>query len=254
MSVCLLCVASMCVHDASAADDYPEIFFTPVDSSPDPKPQLPAPSATAFLGIMPLPVPHNIRIETGISNGVYVGRVIDNTAATEMGIQEGDIIISINGQSINNYKDTFSIIRKSNSGAGVQIVAQRDGETVELSGIYGNRPQWANKRRGWAKKPAQNTPSSTSRNAGSNTAFTAREQVISQLHDIFKNVLGPAPLRASPLQFPTDNFAFSWSCNIDSRNFDSVQTAVVSEEETEHREISTAPEFHIFMSNSKLSL
>ena len=51
---------------------------------------------SAFLGIQMQPVPDSLRLsELGYRNGVLAGRVFPNSTASELGMESGDILLSI---------------------------------------------------------------------------------------------------------------------------------------------------------------
>lgn len=69
-------------------------------------------------------------------NGSYQARVgvvevLENSAAAEAGIVEGDIFVSIDGDMIENAGDLQTIVTMS-SNTPLRTVVERDGETVEL--------------------------------------------------------------------------------------------------------------------------
>lgn len=69
-------------------------------------------------------------------NGSYQARVgvvevLENSAAAEAGIEEGDIFVSIDGDMIENAGDLQTIVTMS-SNTPLRTVVERGGETVEL--------------------------------------------------------------------------------------------------------------------------
>jgi len=69
--------------------------------------------------------------------GAYVASVIEGSSADEAGIQEGDIIISIDGERISdkNQGSLAKIILDKKIGERVTIVLYRDGKTITVQAI-----------------------------------------------------------------------------------------------------------------------
>lgn len=67
----------------------------------------------------------------GTNAGIYVGAVEDRSAAMEAGIQEGDVIVSINGASTNNTAQLQEAIAKCSPGDTITIAYYRDGKKYE---------------------------------------------------------------------------------------------------------------------------
>lgn len=62
--------------------------------------------------------------------GAYVGRVRPGSVAEKLGLVPGDIIKSLNSQSINNVDDFESAINRLNRGAPFSLVFYRDGQQI----------------------------------------------------------------------------------------------------------------------------
>jgi S1-C subfamily serine protease len=79
----------------------------------------------AYMGI------HGADVTTAISEaeqipvGVYVSQVEMGSPAIEAGIQPGDIITVMSGQTITNQKDIMTTLLKCSNGQSVQVVCQR---------------------------------------------------------------------------------------------------------------------------------
>jgi putative serine protease PepD len=59
--------------------------------------------------------------------GALVSNVTANSAAAKAGLQQGDVITSVNGKAINDSDDLVGIIQSANVGDKVTIVFTRDG-------------------------------------------------------------------------------------------------------------------------------
>ncbi len=91
---------------------------------------------------------HNDRPMLGIymggtsdRGGVIVHQVIPGTAADGMGLQDGDVITSLNGVPIKNTRTLYREVQGSDVGAEVAVEINRDGETLTYEGQYGVWPE-----------------------------------------------------------------------------------------------------------------
>ena len=77
----------------------------------------------------------------GIHRGAYVADVSEDGAAAAAGIQQGDLITAINGQSIRNPSELLEVLGRKRPGDDVEVGYYRDGETkttrATLQNIYG---------------------------------------------------------------------------------------------------------------------
>jgi len=65
--------------------------------------------------------------------GALVSAVTTNSAAAKAGLQQGDVIKSVNGKAINSSDDLVAIIQGANVGDKVTIVFTRDGAQKTVS-------------------------------------------------------------------------------------------------------------------------
>jgi serine protease Do len=99
----------------------------------------------ARLGITYGPVPTSMVQNEDLPPGsAYVGEVVDGGPADEAGLQQGDIIIAIDGQELSDYLQVGNIIASNQPGESVEITVDRDGErrsfTVELGAQEDGEP------------------------------------------------------------------------------------------------------------------
>ena len=73
-----------------------------------------------------------LNIPIDINNGYYVENIIINSLAYRLGINKGDIILSINSIDINNFKDFLEIAY--DDVEEFDIILVRNNETIELKG------------------------------------------------------------------------------------------------------------------------
>ena len=93
----------------------------------------------SVLGVLPQPLPPDIRQRLERNTGVYVGTVINDTPAFNANILEGDVIFKINGEDVNSQVD----LSKDNlkyAGQKVEIEIWRNGQTKTVSVQLNNKP------------------------------------------------------------------------------------------------------------------
>lgn len=87
--------------------------------------------STAYLGVQCLTVNVEKAVETGLSTGLYVENVEQNSPAYMMGIQPGDRIVSINETSINNSRSLQLVMDELQSGKEIILMIERQGRDGE---------------------------------------------------------------------------------------------------------------------------
>jgi len=98
-----------------------------------------------YLGVSIRPLDGNLADELGldITQGVYIQSVMENSAAAEAGMQEGDVVVSIDGEAIRSAAELQENIARRRPGDEVAVTVNRDGSeqtlAVELKGINGSR-------------------------------------------------------------------------------------------------------------------
>ncbi len=135
----LSCLAWNPVIAEDATDEYPDDFFEPMnDPVPEADPEPPAPSGPPMLGIQMTPPPSHAQRVNGTTpdQGVYVRRVFPNTAADHMGLQPGDIILSINGTEIDSMTRLREIVNGSEVGDDVSVLITRNGNVNTHDGQF----------------------------------------------------------------------------------------------------------------------
>lgn len=115
----VLSLAAACAVQGFAADGYQPVL----DDSRRP-----------MLGIEMTPVPTHILDREGLTpgQGVLVQGVFSETAAAQMGLNKGDIILGVNGQPIGSMTDLRNEVGLSQSGDAVEVAVRRNGETVTM--------------------------------------------------------------------------------------------------------------------------
>ncbi|MDZ7773238.1 MAG: Do family serine endopeptidase [Balneolaceae bacterium] len=74
------------------------------------------------------------------AQGVIVGSVEEGTPAEEAGLQEGDVVISLNDNPVRDWMSFRSAIGTSQPGDTVILIVNRDGEEMEVEVTLGELP------------------------------------------------------------------------------------------------------------------
>jgi len=83
------------------------------------------------------------------AGGVIVLNVVKDSPAQAAGLAEGDVILSINGTSIDDYKTAVDSIRAVEPGGLAAVTVDRDGQMLNLSAKLSSRPTAMT----WVKDP-----------------------------------------------------------------------------------------------------
>lgn len=73
------------------------------------------------------------RINTTASDGVYVAKVSDGSAAKNGGIEVGDVITKFDGQEITTYKSFVTALYSKAPGDQVSVTVNRNGSEIDLT-------------------------------------------------------------------------------------------------------------------------
>ena len=74
-----------------------------------------------------------IDVDLGTNDGVYVSKVEDNGAAKAAGIQEGDVIVSIDGKKVTKMAELQEILANKRPGDTVKVGILRDKSKKEMT-------------------------------------------------------------------------------------------------------------------------
>lgn len=74
-------------------------------------------------------------------NGVIVANVEPGTPAAQAGLERGDVIRKVNGESVKNSRDLLDKIASRRPGERVDLEVFRDGRTFEVTVTLGSRPE-----------------------------------------------------------------------------------------------------------------
>jgi len=96
----------------------------------------------AFLGVEISSMTSSLQQEYGfsVSQGAVVMSVIAGTGAASAGMQQGDIIVGINGQTINGDQDVQSVLSSLMPGDVVHLKVIRGTQTIHVNVTLGHIP------------------------------------------------------------------------------------------------------------------
>ncbi len=95
-----------------------------------------------YLGVGVETVTPALQQQNGLSrsNGVLVTSIDGSGPALKAGIQQGDIITSIDGTSVTQREDVVSLIAKMKAGDPISVVVDRKGQSLTFQVTLGGRP------------------------------------------------------------------------------------------------------------------
>lgn len=95
----------------------------------------------AYLGINAVQMDANVakQLNTNQTNGVYISKVLDNGAAKEAGIKDGDVIVSFEQHPINTYPQLQEQISKYRPGDKVHLGLRRGSDVVDVAVVLKNK-------------------------------------------------------------------------------------------------------------------
>jgi S1-C subfamily serine protease len=96
----------------------------------------------AYIGIGPQMVTPALQQQFGLSrsSGVLVAEVTPGGPASKAGIQQGDIIVAVDGQEMVESADVLIAIRDRQPGDVVELTIDRNGETMTVNVTLEERP------------------------------------------------------------------------------------------------------------------
>ena len=112
-------------------------------SQPQVQPTQPAqPSQQGYLGVGVATVTPQVQQQFGLSrsNGVLITSVDGSGPASKVGIQQGDIVVSINGTTVAQAEEVVRLIGSMKTGDTVSIAIDRQGQSLTVQVTLGGRP------------------------------------------------------------------------------------------------------------------
>lgn len=88
-----------------------------------------------FLGVMIRNVDGNLanQLDLDVTSGVYIDKLVENGAADEYGIEEGDVIVAIDNKAITSSPELQETIGSKRPGDAVSVTVNRDGKEKTIS-------------------------------------------------------------------------------------------------------------------------
>ncbi|MBR2790068.1 MAG: trypsin-like peptidase domain-containing protein, partial [Eggerthellaceae bacterium] len=94
--------------------------------------------ASLGVSIITLTASNASRYHTAVTKGVYVSRVYAGTGADAAGMQEGDVIVALDGKAMVSGTDLMLAVRSHNPGDSVTVTINRDGTEMTLTATLGS--------------------------------------------------------------------------------------------------------------------
>lgn len=81
--------------------------------------------------------------DMGDGQGVRITNVVDSSAAERMGLRNGDVVRSINGEDISDFEDLADRVSSMEPGEAITLEVERGGSRTTLNGALGRRRNMA---------------------------------------------------------------------------------------------------------------
>ncbi|HLV95662.1 MAG TPA: Do family serine endopeptidase [Candidatus Acidoferrales bacterium] len=96
-----------------------------------------------YLGLLPEDVSASLAKQFGLSQatGALVASVEKDTPASRAGLKQGDIVLKVNGQTVDSANDLRLLISQSQPGASVNLTIWRDNKTQDVKVTLAELPQ-----------------------------------------------------------------------------------------------------------------
>jgi putative serine protease PepD len=94
----------------------------------------------AFFGVSTVPIPPAAAAEAGVPEGLFVQAVVPGGPSDQAGLQEGDVITSINGEPATSNIQLQEIAITKNPGDTVDIGYNRNGKSATAKVTLGTKP------------------------------------------------------------------------------------------------------------------
>lgn len=85
------------------------------------------------------------RLDISWETGVVVLHVIADSPADDAGLQRGDVLVSVDGESVDSAKDVAQAVQDAAPGEVLALSVQRDGSTLNVDATIGEHP-WKTQR------------------------------------------------------------------------------------------------------------
>lgn len=75
----------------------------------------------------------------GVQDGAYLTEVVENTPAAKGGLQQGDVIVSMDGEPVGSFEELGEVIRSREAGEEVEVEVMRNGNKETLNVTLGEQ-------------------------------------------------------------------------------------------------------------------
>ncbi|OGE25088.1 hypothetical protein A3C26_01990 [Candidatus Daviesbacteria bacterium RIFCSPHIGHO2_02_FULL_39_12] len=93
-----------------------------------------------FMGIQYRFISKDVAILNEVPQGAYIQDLVEGGPAQKAGVEAGDIITKINGQTVDSENKISEIVSKSNIGQRLDLDIWRDGKTLSIQVILSDLP------------------------------------------------------------------------------------------------------------------
>jgi putative serine protease PepD len=94
----------------------------------------------SYFGLQTVPVPETAAKEAGVTGGLFVAGVVAGSPAQQAGLQEGDVITSIDGKQATSNIQLQEVTLTKNPGDTVEIGYLRGGKSEKTTVTLGAQP------------------------------------------------------------------------------------------------------------------
>ena len=98
--------------------------------------------ARGWLGVQIQPVTEEVAESLGVAEGkgALVASIVPESPAAKAGIMPGDVIIGMNGESLDDFKDLPKLVAETKAGSDSSLEIRRKGKTRKLQVEIGRMP------------------------------------------------------------------------------------------------------------------
>lgn len=95
-----------------------------------------------YLGVYMQKLTRDVRdgLDLDVKKGVLVSGVQEDSPAAKAGLEDGDVIVEFNGESVSSPDDLRDLVGDTEPGTEVEIVVIREGDRKTLEVVVGERP------------------------------------------------------------------------------------------------------------------
>ncbi len=97
----------------------------------------------AYIGVMIQPITNGLaeQLGVGVNQGAIVTQVVPNSPAEKAGLQPGDVIRELDGNTVGGTRQLQGIVEKLKIGKNYPLLIQRDGKEVRLKIAMAEMPE-----------------------------------------------------------------------------------------------------------------